>query len=246
VTPLVLVHGFIGGSAQWDTLRAALSSKVDLVAIDLPGFGRNAHLPAIDSIEGFADWVIEELRGKGIDHYHLLGHSMGGMIAQEMAMRDSTRVNRLILYATGAVGVLPGRFETIAESKRRAAEDGAGATARRITATWFLERDAADVYDACARIAECADLRAIQAGLDAMQKWSGQSALSAIEQDTLIVWGDKDRTYAWDQTHTLWTGIARCQLAVVPGCAHAIHLEKPDMFTALLVDFLSPERSPGH
>jgi len=238
VTPLVLVHGFMGGSAQWEGYVEALAARRDLVAVDLPGFGANAHLPAIDSIGGYADWVVQHLRGLGVAQYHLLGHSMGGMIAQDIALRDGDRINRLVLYATGAVGVLPGRFETIAQSKMRAVEDGPEATARRIAATWFLQREAAAGYAQCAAIAAQAGLPAIKAGLDSMQSWSGAQNLSEIRQETLVLWGDRDRTYPWRQIETLWDAIPTSSLAVVPDCAHAVHAEKPDLFQRLISDFL--------
>lgn len=235
---LVFVHGFMGGSAQWDCLRPRLSDKFDLITVDLPGFGANSHLPVLDRIDGFADWVTAELRAKGIERYHLLGHSMGGMIAQEIARKDAERIDRLVLYATGSVGVIPGRFETISESKARAQADGAQATAHRISATWFLENEAASEYDSCSKIAKQASLPAILAGLDAMEGWSGKDALSKLEFETLVLWGDKDRTYSWEQTQILWSQIPKANLAVVPGCAHAVHLEKTDLFTSLLIDHL--------
>ncbi|MEP1198913.1 alpha/beta fold hydrolase [Tateyamaria sp.] len=238
MTPLVLVHGFMGGSAQWDGQHSAFANGREVVAVDLPGFGKHSHLPPINSIEGFADWVIADLRTKGVAQYHLLGHSMGGMIAQEIARKDCARIERLVLYATGASGVLPGRFETIAQSKARAVADGARATARRIAATWFLDGKAAPGYEACAQIAEQASLDAIQAGLDAMEAWSGATTLKKIGAETLIIWGDRDRTYAWEQTERLWRDIPSTHLAVVPGCAHAVHLEKEDFFNALLAGFI--------
>lgn len=240
MTPIVLVHGFMGGSAQWEGQHAAFAEQRDVIALDLPGFGKHAHLPAINSIDGFADWVIATLRDQGVTRYHLLGHSMGGMIAQEIARKDRDRIDRLVLYATGASGVLPGRFETIAQSKARAQADGARATARRIAATWFLEGAAAPGYAACAAIAEEASLEAILAGLDAMQAWSGTTTLQNITAETLIIWGDRDRTYTWAQIEQLWGDIPHTSLAVVPGCAHAVHLEKDGIFNALLTDFIDP------
>ena len=65
--PLVLVHGFMGGSAQWNPLLADLSAKLDIIAVDLPGFGANNQLPVINTIGGFADWVIAEIRAKGVE-----------------------------------------------------------------------------------------------------------------------------------------------------------------------------------
>lgn len=238
MTPLVLVHGFMGGRAQWAPQYPALSDEYDLITLDLPGFGANNHLGVIDTIGAFADWVISELSRRNIERYHLLGHSMGGMIVQEIAQRDADRVDRLLLYGTGATGVLPGRFETIEQSKERARTDGPRKTARRIAATWFLQREKAPAYENCAEIAEQSTPDAIFAGLDAMKSWSGTDTLPSIKSRTLVICGDSDRTYQWQQTQFLWENLPKANLAVVPGCAHAVHLEKPDIFNNLVLDFL--------
>ena len=239
MTPLVLVHGFLGGAAQWTSQLQEFGHDREVIALDLPGFGAAAGEAPIHSIGGFADWVIADMERRGLDRFHLLGHSMGGMIVQEVVHRAPQIVDHLILYATGAMGLLPGRFETIAESKRRAAEDGPGPTARRIAATWFLEREAAPAFEGCAEIAGKGTLAAIAAGLDAMEGWSGAAHLPQIAQKSLVIWGDGDRTYTWAQIENLWTKIPQAGLAVVPGCAHAVHLEKPALFNALLRDFLA-------
>lgn len=236
--PLVLVHGFMGGSDQWAD-QSVLAEGREVVAVDLPGFGRNAAMDPIDSVAAFADWVLAELTRQGIDDFDLLGHSMGGMIVQEMTHRAPARVARLVLYGTGAVGVLPGRFEPIETSMQRAREDGPEATARRISATWFLDREASPAYPACADIAARSTLPAIIAGLEAMRGWSGEDRLSTIACPTLVVWGDGDRTYPWSQTERLWQTIPGAGLAVVPSCAHAVHMERSALFNALVAGFLS-------
>ncbi|MEL7211901.1 MAG: alpha/beta fold hydrolase [Pseudomonadota bacterium] len=239
MTPVVLVHGFMGGSRQWRDLQGAFHHDTHVLSVDLPGFGENANLDAPSSIPGFAGWVIDRLSSEGIDSFHLLGHSMGGMIAQEIATAAPERVDRLILYGTGATGVLPGRFETIEVSKQRAHIDGPRDTARRIAATWFLENEHAPAFEECAAIAERSKMQAICAGLDAMQSWSGVSNLPAIKATTLVVWGDHDRTYPWQQIEQLWTNIDDSSLAVIPKCAHAAHLEKPEIFGRIVQDFLT-------
>ena len=88
-------------------------------------------------------------------------------------------------------------------------------------------------------IAEQSSADAIQAGLDAMQGWRGDGFLPRIRPETLVVWGDKDRTYPWAQTEKLWQSIPQASLAVVPHCAHAVHLERPEVFNLLVGDFLS-------
>ena len=238
MTPLVLVHGFMGGSAQWDGQIAALKGERDVIAIDLPGFGLNASMAAPDTIRGFAETVLADVTARGVERFHLLGHSMGGMIVQEMVALAPERVEKLILYGTGATGVLPGRFETIETSQRRAAEDGAEATARRIAATWFLKNEDDPAYQSCADLAALSPLSSIHAGLLAMQHWSGEAHLPQIAHQTLVIWGDRDRTYAWAQIEQLWQSIPDTRLAVLPDCAHAVHLENPNMFNHLLGGFL--------
>jgi len=238
MTALVFVHGFMGGSRQWLSQIEALDG-FNVITLDLPGFGENAELKAFDRISDFAIWALGELTARGIEKFHLVGHSMGGMIAQEMVSQAPDRVERLVLYGTGATGVLPGRFETIATSKRRANDDGSQATAKRISATWFLEREKAKAYGGCAEIAQCSSLQAIFAGLDAMSVWSGVERLSHIQAKTLIIWGDHDRTYKWSQTEQLWQTIPSASLAVIPDCAHASHLEKPELFNTILKGFFA-------
>ena len=235
---LVFVHGYLGGSAQWVDQVAAFSPSFDVVTPDLPGFGNNRDLRAPDTIGGFADAVLEELRRQGIERFDLVGHSMGGMIVQEMTARAPERVDRLVLYGTGPVGLLPERFETIDESRRRLLADGVETTGRRISATWFVDYEDAPNYPVCADLAVLASEQAALAGLTAMERWSGEAALESIASPTLILWGDCDRTYQWSQQQRLWDGIDGAHLAVIPGCAHAVHLENPAQFNATLAGFL--------
>ena len=227
----------MGGSDQWRP-QATLAQDRQVLAVDLPGFGRNAHLPPLNRIGAMADWVLDHLRGRDISRFDLLGHSMGGMVVQDMVHRAPEKIGNLILYATGSIGVLPGRFETIEQSMQRAREDGPLATARRISATWFLRGSDADAFEDCATIAEQSEIDAILAGLDAMREWSGVDRLGEIAARTLVIWGDRDRTYTWRQIEMLWQYIPDASLAVIPGCAHAVHLEKPDIFNRVLADFL--------
>ena len=67
--------------------------------------------------------------------------------------------------------------------------------------------------------------------------------LSRIEQETLIIWGERDRTYGWAQIESLWRNVPRASLAVLPSCAHALHLERSELFCTLLVEFLKREET---
>ena len=178
--PLVLVHGFMGGSKQWELLRNGFSEQHEIIAVDLPGFGKNARMDAPETINGFARYVLDYLTGEGIEKFHLLGHSMGGMIVQEMTAIAPERVAKLVLFGTAAAGNLPGRFETFETSKQRVQEDGVLVSARRISATWFLEYEAAAEFENCAALAECSSLQAMLSSLDAMKAWSRVENLPKI------------------------------------------------------------------
>ncbi|MEM9605097.1 MAG: alpha/beta fold hydrolase [Pseudomonadota bacterium] len=234
----VLVHGYLGGSAQWHLQRPALESLGPVVAVDLPGFGENAALEAPDSIAGFATWVLEHLSERGVERFHLLGHSMGGMIVQQMTAQAPARVDKLVLYGTGCHGNMPGRFETLDATAERAARDGVEATANRVSATWFLHGEADPEYPGCAAIARQSTAQSQLAGLMAMKGWSGAAHLADIGSRTLVLWGEADRAYPWAQVEELWRTVPDSHLAVLPGCSHAVHLERAPLFNTILTEFL--------
>ena len=241
---LVFVHGYLGGGAQWAGQLRAFGDHFHVLTPDLPGFaGNNKAIPP-ETIRGLAIDVLDQLDKIGVTHFHLVGHSMGGMIVQEMVALAPARIEKLVLYGTGPVGLMPGRFETIEESRNAVRERGVEATGRRIAATWFLHGESGQGYPLCVELALQATEQAALAGLSAMETWSGVAALADIKSPTLVLWGDGDRAYLWPQPEQLWREIDGAQLAVIPGCSHAVHLEKPHLFNAMLQDFLGSGEAP--
>jgi pimeloyl-ACP methyl ester carboxylesterase len=236
--PVVLVHGYLGGSAQWPALVQALTPDHEVIAPDLPGFGAATHLPGRDAIADFAEAVIGCLDRLGIGRFALLGHSMGGMIVQEIAARQGDRIERLVLYGTGPLGRMPDRFEPLEVSMDRLAAEGVPATADRICATWFRDGTAAPGYALTRDIGRMATPEAARGALIAMRDWDGRAALGGLAMPCRVIWGDCDRSYRWPQVQALWQGIDGAELAVVPAASHAVHLEKPSIFNALVRDFL--------
>jgi len=239
---LVLVHGYLGGSAQWAAEIEHLRQRFDVIAVDLAGYGQARHRVAPVEIAGHARAVLSTLDDLGVGRFHLLGHSMGGMVVQEIVHLAPERVARLVLYGTGPQGSIPGRFETLARSRERLAEDGVEHTARRICATWLMDREASPAFEALAALGASASPQAAEAGLWAMEGWDGRSRLASVRQPTLIVWGEHDRSYGWSLIESLWRTIPDASLAVLPACSHALHLERPALFHALVGEFLAAPR----
>jgi 2-hydroxy-6-oxonona-2,4-dienedioate hydrolase len=171
---LVLVHGYLGGSAQWAAEIERFREHFDVIAVDLAGYGAVCAQAAPTEIAGHARAVLRTLDHLGVNSCHLLGHSMGGMVAQEIVHQAPHRVTRLVLYGTGPQGSIPGRFETMAKSRERLAADGVERTARRICATWLLEREASPVFELLATLGACVTAQAAEAGLWAMEGWDGR------------------------------------------------------------------------
>ena len=236
--PLVLQHGYFGATPMWQEQIKFFKDKFDVITADLAGFGESADLQAPESIEQCAHKLFDLLDSLGIDQFYLLGHSMGGMIVQQMAIMQPERIRKLICYGTGPVGILPDRFETLDESRERLKTDGLEATAKRIAATWFVDGEHGRGFEVCARVGKMATMQAAQACLIAWENWNVKTQLHSISAPTLVMWGDRDRSYGWSQPEALWQGIADSYLAVLPGCAHNAHMEKPDLFNRLLADFI--------
>jgi pimeloyl-ACP methyl ester carboxylesterase len=89
--PLVLVHGIGDRLETWEPVMDRLAAERDVVALDLPGFGRSPRPGAAPTVEALAD-AVEALAGElGLDGWHVAGNSLGGGIAVELARRGSVR-----------------------------------------------------------------------------------------------------------------------------------------------------------
>lgn len=231
-------HGYLGSSALWQAQIDYFSRYYDVITPELAGHGLSAQLQGPESIAESAQLVFDLLDELGVNEFMLMGHSMGGMIVQQMALMQPARISRLVCFGTGPVGLLPNRFETLAESRRRIESEGLQSAAARIAATWFIAGDGAPGYAVCIESAKQVTTQAALACLSAWEHWNVVDQLDQISMPTLIIWGDQDRSYGWSQPQALWQGIPGCQLAVMPGCAHNAHMEKPEIFNLILQDFL--------
>ena len=236
--PLIMVHGFLGSSIMWGPQIDELKKYYRIIAPDIPGFGYSNKVLPCNSINSMAKSILEMIDHIGIKKFHLLGHSMGGMIVQEMTKLAGDKVEKLICYGTGPIGNMPERFETIDQSRNRLKIEGLSNTAHRIAKTWFVKEDKADHFDLCLKAGKLTSLKAADAALEAMKNWSGLENLKNIKNKTLIVWGDKDRAYNRNQVDTLNRNIVNSNLIIFEGCSHNVHLESPQKFNRTVSDFL--------
>ena len=237
--PLVLVHGYLGSSEMWCNQRDFFSKSCRVISPALPGFGESSGAQSLDSISKMAQFVIDILNERKIQKFNLLGHSMGGMIVQEIAKLAGDRINKLICFATGSIGEIPGRFEPIDETRKRLKEEGADISFSRVPKKWFVKGDQNKNYYLCANAVQNVSSETADNALKAMKNWSGIDNLKNIKNETLIVWGDKDTSYNFEQVDTLNKNIKNSKLEIFKDCAHNVHLEEADKFNKLIKDFIN-------
>ena len=236
--PLVLVHGFLGSSKMWKPQIDFFKDHFRIITPDLPGFGKSNKAKSHNNIQSIANLLINCLEEKKIHKFHLLGHSMGGMIVQEMAKKVGDKISKLVCYSTGPRGEMPGRFETVDESRKNLQKNGLETMARNIAKTWFIKGENAKYFDVCIETGKQTSMEAVDNSLVAFKNWNGVDTLKNIKNETLIIWGDQDKSYNFEQVQTLEKNIENSKLIIFKNCAHNVHLEQTDQFNKTIKNFL--------
>ena len=237
--PLILVHGFLGSSEMWKPQINFFKNYFRVITPDLPGFGKSNKAKSHNSIQSIANLLLDCLEEKKIDKFYLLGHSMGGMIVQEMAKKDGNKISKLVCYSTGPRGEMPGRFETVEQSREKLKKQGLKIAAKNIAKTWFIKGEDAKYFDICIEAGKQTSMEAVDNALIAFKNWNGVNTLKNIKNETLIIWGDQDKSYNFKQVQTLKQNIANSTLCIFNGCAHNVHLEKAEKFNRIVLNFLN-------
>jgi len=237
--PIVLVHGFLGSSQMWEPQIDFFKNNFRVITPDLPGFGKSNKVKSFNNIESIANLLLKVLENKKINKFHLIGHSMGGMVVQEMAKKSGDKISKLVCYSTGPRGEMPGRFETVDQSRENLKKKGLEKTVKSIVATWFIKGEKDQYFNTCVESGNQTSIEAADNALVAFKNWNGVDALKNIKNETLIVWGNKDRSYNINQINTLKENILNSSLIIFEGCAHNVHLEKVNEFNKKIYEFLN-------
>jgi pimeloyl-ACP methyl ester carboxylesterase len=244
---VVLLHGLGGDAKFWLAEQAVLAHRFRTLAIDLRGSGRSSGLDEAFPIDLLVRDVIEVLDRAGLQRAHVVGFSMGGVVAQALALAAPGRVASLVLAATfDKVNPQARLFLQALGSLYRQ-----GAAARQIfelIVPWlysipFLSSPHAGPYVTYAE--DPSDLQTREDWLhllDALLAYDGSARLGDIRAPTLVIGGDQDRLAPPGDAERLAAGIRGAVLEMVPG-GHLMNIESPAVFMGHLVRFLSAEAS---
>lgn len=234
---IVLLHGI--GGPSW-----AQSSGELLVpgALDwpMPGFCGTAPLPEM-TFPALTAALCATLDARGIDRVTLVGHSMGGMLAQDFVATHPGRVARLVLY--GTTPAFGGRDPSFAEQFLAARLGPLEGRSMDEAAPDLLDGMLPATAPPEAMPRALAAMRAIpadiyRATLRCLTTFDRRAALAEIRVPTLLIAGERDQAAPLKTMQRMAATIPGAQLAVIPGAGHLIHLEAPDAFRAALLPFL--------
>jgi pimeloyl-ACP methyl ester carboxylesterase len=227
--PVVLVHGAGGEAMSWPgDLRRLPAATV--YALDLPGHGRSAG-PGRSEIEAYAEDVRALVEALALPRFVLGGHSMGGAIAMEFALRYPGRLAGLLLLGTGA------RLRVAPQIIAGIQADFAGTT--ELLATWTYA-DAADpnLKRLYVRRLREVDPQVLLGDFLACDAFDRRADVVRIALPTLILCGDADRMTPVKYSQFLHEQIAGSQLVLVPGGGHMVVLEQPGAVARAVAGFL--------
>jgi 3-oxoadipate enol-lactonase len=244
---VLMLHGIGGGhrafAPQVETL-ASLGYRA--VAWDMPGYGRSAPIEPY-SFKGLAQRCVDLIDALQCDSVTLLGHSMGGMVAQEVIARRPDKVNKLILCGTSAAfgKRTDGRSADAWAQQfiaQRTAPLDAGQTMADMAARLVPQMVGPAALPEGLKLAEhcmaSVPAATYRRALECLVTFDRQAALAHIRVPTLLVGGELDRVAAPAVMRQMAAAIARARYAELPGIGHLMNLEAPDAFDALLLDFL--------
>jgi pimeloyl-ACP methyl ester carboxylesterase len=238
--PLVLIAGLGGAKELWTAeFLSALAGSFQVVAFDNRGIGGSSAGTEEFGIQQFARDTTALMDSLEIERAHLLGYSMGGYIAQELALEHPERVEKLILVGTecgGAGGVRqePGILIELT---------GGGKVSSGVEKRFFLSADwiaghavnLGDIFGTASR----RDAAASRKQAEAIRRWNGTcSRLPDIDKPTLVITGTEDIVILPENARVLSELIPGAKLVEMEGGDHGFIERFPTQLASLVTDFL--------
>ncbi len=226
----LFLHGAGGTHENWRFQVRHLGIRWTALAVDLPGHGASQG-DGYCTIAEYRDFIRDFLAALGISRPVLVGHSMGGGLAQSFALAYPDRLAALVLVGTGArLRVHPDIFTTIQRDVGEAA---------RLISGWAFSTDALPATVAQGAEAFARNRAAVLKGdFRACDAFDVMHELAAIRVPTLVLCGEEDRLTPVKYARFLHEQIPGALLAIVPGAGHMVMLEKPAEFNRILTAFL--------
>ncbi|MFA7399518.1 MAG: pimeloyl-ACP methyl ester esterase BioH [Sideroxydans sp.] len=241
--PLVLIHGWGMHGGVWSDVAQRLSADFSVHSVDLPGFGASAPLAKTD-----LDSLMQSLSEHFHDPVNVCGWSLGGQVAMHWAVREPTNVNKLVVVActpcfterTNWLFGLPGE---VLQKFAAELEQNHAATLRRFISLQL--RGSENERELLSKLREQLfsrgepDMSALRGGLEILRDADQRPEVASIEQQTLVIAGQRDKLTPPEASHYLAQAIPNARLVEIEGAAHTPFLSHPDIFIEHVKSFLN-------
>ncbi len=240
-TPLVLIHG-VGASLQsWDRVTECLSGEFDVIRLDLRGHGGSAHIDGDYSIDAFAEDVIRVMDEAGVQTACLAGFSLGGLIAQRLALGWPDRFSRVVILSAVA-GRTDAEREKVVARLQMIRDGGMDAITGAATDRWFTDAFARRHPEVIER--RIAELKAVHlpSYLEAYRVFGTTELVDALHEitlPTLVMTGEFDQGSNVRMAETMHRLIQGSELRILPGLKHSVLVEASDDIAAHFRDFFT-------
>lgn len=234
--PVLFLHGFGGDLDNWLFNLDAVAAAAPVIALDLPAHGQSAvRLPGTATLPDLADFVLQFLDAIGVERVHVVGHSMGGAIAAQMALVAPQRVASLVLIASAGLGAeINGGYIDgfVAAATRRELKPvveqlfaDPGLVSRQLLDDLLKFKRLDGVAQALAQLGATLFGGGRQAALPVAQLAAGKMPLT-------LVWGREDRIIPAAHADHAPAG---AKVQVLEGAGHMVMMEKAAEVNALIV-----------
>jgi pimeloyl-ACP methyl ester carboxylesterase len=246
--PLILIPGFASGAWTWFRQTAELSKDFQVITFDPRGIGSSKIENPEDaknlSLETFVRDVLTILDALKIEKANILGASFGGFVAQEFALQFSERLNKLILACTSAGGANHVKPDIeILHSFTPDPDLTVGERIRKFIRPAFSEEfngeHAAEVEKVCRmRELNTVDEAVYFAQLQTAFSFNTADEIGLIENETLVIVGDKDRVVPAQNSANLFEKLPNAELKIIENGSHMLFIENAAEFNRAVKEFL--------
>lgn len=252
--PLVMIHGAQGDQSMFDGMATSFASHFHVLTFDQRGSGLSDKPDMDYSIGLLADDTAAMMDHVGFSQAHIIGVSMGGTIAQELALRHPPKVRSLVLGCTTpggpkAVRIGGDAFTAAYSTQPMSAEERGRALAEAAFTKGYIEQHP-EIIPAMveARRRRPIDPVALEHRIKAVLRHNAYDRLAEISCPTLVITGREDALIAWENSRILTERIPGAQLVVIESAGHCFWLERPEQAYEAILRFLASanEKAPTH
>jgi pimeloyl-ACP methyl ester carboxylesterase len=238
--PVLVLHA-AGGAGMWNPYYDRLAEHFDVIAPDHPGFGLSPELDGVDSIASLVEHYLSLLDALGLERVSIVGASLGGWLAAEIASTAPARVDLLVLMAPPGIlipAAPPADLFTMRPDEIVRALFLDPAKAEALLATPLPPEAAAQAERDAAAFAK-------YAAEPFLHNPELPARLSRITAPTLVITPEIDVVIPRPHSDAYAAAIDGAVLKVLPQCGHALYFEEPDLVADEVIDFLSATAVPA-